>query len=169
MSGTGEEQLKEAMAQILIQKNAEKNLLQANEGEVNIAVLFNDRVIQVLKAEDDSDRALETLYNEIAAQAPGGGTDIYTAAAEAYGLAMEYDLSQYSPAVILMTDGQSVYNKNIFQEALDSSDVDIPVFSITFGDADPSQLEELAEQTDARVFDGTKDLTEAFRSVKGYN
>ena len=169
MSGTGEEQLKEAMAQILIQKNAEKNLLQANEGEVNIAVLFNDRVIQVLKAEDDSDRALETLYNEIAAQAPGGGTDIYTAAAEAYGFAMEYDLSQYSPAVILMTDGQSVYNKNIFQEALDSSDVDIPVFSITFGDADPSQLEELAEQTDARVFDGTKDLTEAFRSVKGYN
>ena len=46
---------------------------------------------------------------------------------------------------------------------------DIPVFSITFGDADPSQLEDLAALTDARVFDGTKDLTEAFRSVKGYN
>ena len=47
--------------------------------------------------------------------------------------------------------------------------LDIPVFSITFGDADPSQLQQLAELTGGRVFDGTEDLTEAFRSVKGYN
>lgn len=157
------------MAQILIQKNAEKNLLQANEGEVNIAVLFDDQVIDVLRAADDSDEALEGLYNEITACSPGGGTDIYTAAAEAYELAREYDLSQYSPAVILMTDGQSIYNEQVFDNALNTSEEKIPVFSITFGNADPSQLEELAEQTDARVFDGTKDLTEAFRSVKGYN
>ena len=169
MTGTGEEQLEEAMAQILIQKNAEKNLLQANEGEVNIAVLFDDQVIDVLRAADDSDEALEGLYNEITACSPGGGTDIYTAAAEAYELAREYDLSQYSPAVILMTDGQSIYNEQVFDNALNTSGEKIPVFSITFGNADPSQLEELAEQTDARVFDGTKDLTEAFRSVKGYN
>ena len=31
------------------------------------------------------------------------------------------------------------------------------------------QLEELAELTHARVFDGREDLTAAFRSVKGYN
>ena len=35
--------------------------------------------------------------------------------------------------------------------------------------SDDSQLEELAEATGGRVFDGTQDLTEAFRSVKGYN
>ena len=34
---------------------------------------------------------------------------------------------------------------------------------------DEAQLEELAQYTNARVFDGRENLTEAFRSVKGYN
>ena len=169
MSGEGEQQLKEAMAQILIQSNAEKNLLQANEGEVNVAVIFDDQVTAVLQAEDDSDAALQDLYDQIAAESPGGGTDIYTAAAAAYEIAFGYDLSQYTPAVILMTDGQSMDNRPVFENALSSYGNDIPVFSITFGDADPSQLEELADETGGRVFDGTEDLTEAFRNVKGYN
>ena len=45
----------------------------------------------------------------------------------------------------------------------------MPVFSIMFGDADESQLEDLAELTNARVFDGRENLVGAFRSVKGYN
>ena len=68
-----------------------------------------------------------------------------------------------------MTDGQSIHNESVFEDTLSSYGNEIPVFSITFGDADPSQLEKLAKQTNARVFDGTKDLTDAFRSVKGYN
>ena len=169
MRGTGESQLKEAMSQILIQENARKNLLQANEGEVNIAILFNDGIINILTADGYSDEALQNLYDEIAAQSPGGGTDIYAAAARAYEIASSYDLSNYTPAVILMSDGVSSYNKETFDSAVETYGNDIPVFSITFGDADPDQLEELAEMTGARVFDGTEDLTEAFRSVKGYN
>ena len=46
---------------------------------------------------------------------------------------------------------------------------DIPIFSIMFGDADSEQAEELASATNARVFDGRENLTEAFRKVKGYN
>ena len=38
-----------------------------------------------------------------------------------------------------------------------------------FGSADPTQLEDLAELSNARVFDGREDLVGAFRSVKGYN
>lgn len=38
-----------------------------------------------------------------------------------------------------------------------------------FGDADESQLESLADFSNARVFDGREDLVGAFRSVKGYN
>ena len=45
----------------------------------------------------------------------------------------------------------------------------VPIFSIMFGDADESQLESLAEFSNARVFDGREDLVGAFRSVKGYN
>ena len=82
---------------------------------------------------------------------------------------MDYDLEDYTPAVILMTDGQSSDYSMEFERGLPEYGFIIPIFSITFGDADPEQLEGLAELTDGRVFDGTEDLTAAFRSVKGYN
>ena len=56
-----------------------------------------------------------------------------------------------------------------FESAYQELGSEVPVFSIMFGDADESQLQELAEYTNARVFDGRENLTEAFRSVKGYN
>ena len=169
MYGEGEEQLEDAMSQILIQENAQKNLLQASKGEVNIAILFNDGIISTFQAEDDSDESLAKLYDEITAQEPGGGTNIYLAASEAYRICMDYDLKDYTPAVILMTDGQSSDYSVEFERGLPEYGFIVPIFSITFGDADPEQLEGLAALTGARVFDGTENLTEAFRSVKGYN
>lgn len=169
MSGTGEEQLKEAMAQILLQENARKNFLQANEGEVNEVVFFDDTILDVQAAADDSDEALAELNQKVADFQIAGGTDIYRAAAEALEIASGYDLTNYTPAIILMTDGRSNYNYSNFEEVWNRYEEDIPIFSITFGDADPSQLEELAKISGGRVFDGTKDLTAAFRSVKGYN
>lgn len=169
MSGTGEGQLKEAMAQILLQENARKNFLQANAGEVNEVVFFDDTILGVEAAMGDSDEALAELNQKVADFQIAGGTDIYTAVAEALEIASGYDLEKYTPAIILMTDGQSDYNYGIFEEAWNKSEEDIPIFSITFGNADPSQLEELAKISGGRVFDGTKDLTAAFRSVKGYN
>ena len=112
---------------------------------------------------------LETLYGVIKDREPGGGTDIYDAAAEALGLLAQYDLSQYTPAIILMTDGQSSGSPSDFTEAYQALGQEVPVFSIMFGDADETQLQELAAYTNARVFDGRENLTEAFRSVKGYN
>ena len=169
MSGTGEEQLKEAMAQILLQENARKNFLQANAGEVNEVVFFDDTILDVQAAADDSDEALAELNQKVADFQIAGGTDIYRAAAEALEIASGYDLTNYTPAIILMTDGRSNYNYSNFEEVWKRYEEDIPIFSITFGDADPSQLEELAKISGGRVFDGTKDLTAAFRSVKGYN
>ena len=169
MSGTGEEQLKEAMAQILLQENARKNFLQANAGEVNEVVFFDDMILDVQAAADDSDEALAELNQKVADFQIAGGTDIYRAAAEALEIASGYDLTNYTPAIILMTDGRSNYNYSNFEEVWNRYEEDIPIFSITFGDADPSQLEELAKISGGRVFDGTKDLIGAFRSVKGYN
>ena len=169
MSGDGQVQLKQAMEQILIQENAEKNLLQANEGEVNIVIIFDSEVKDVLYAADSSAEALEELYRQVEKQETGGGTNIYAAVEEALKLASDYELSQYTPAVILMTDGQSRNYMDEFAESYKNYNLDIPVFSITFGDADREQLEEITVLTGARVFDGTENLSEAFRSVKGYN
>ncbi len=169
MSGTGEEQLKEAMAQILIQENARENFLQASEGEVNEIIFFDDQIIETAKAEDDSDEALEELYEQVEAFQTGGGTDIYSAVTAALSIAEKYDLEAYTPAVILMTDGKSIDRYESFAQMWEEAGVDIPIFSITFGSADSTQLEELAKLSKGRVFDGTEDLAAAFRSVKGYN
>ena len=125
--------------------------------------------MQTFYAADDSNAALEDLYNEITGHEAGGGTNIYVAAREALEIACSYDLDQYTPAIILMTDGRSLEGMREFEQAYENAGEDVPVFSITFGDADPNQLEDLAGLTGGRVFDGTDNLTEAFRSVKGYN
>ena len=169
MAAVGLDQLKDAMSQILIQDNARKNLLQATEGEINIAILFDDGILDILRADDISDESMQNLYDRIASYDTSGGTDIYNAAARALEEASKYPVEEYTPAIILMTDGKSSYHPEYFDQAWERYGLDIPIFSITFGSADEKQLEELAEKTEGKVFDGTKDLTEAFRSVKGYN
>ena len=171
MSGGGSTQLIEAMSQILLPENAEKNLLQAAEDEVNIVVVFDANVRAVYTAEGADGAALEGLYNSISEEKPDGGTNMYAAAERGISEALQnYNISDYCPAVILMTDGESrLDDREDFIAEYDSCGYDIPVFSIMFGNADDSQLNELAELTNARVFDGRSDLIGAFRSVKGYN
>ena len=172
MTGDGNDQLVEAMGQILIQENAAENLLLAGENEVNIVIPFTDSVSDVWTAPDASEESLEDLYGKIAGEATVGGTDIYRAAREGLELiARNYDLDQYTPAIILMTDGMSNGSEDFedFKAVYEAAGEDVPVFSILFGDAEKSELEELAELTNARVFDGREDLVGAFRSVKGYN
>ena len=169
MKGEGNRQLTEAMAQILLPENAEKNLLQASENEVNIVVTFDGDVRNIYTVEAVEN--LPLLYEDIAAEEPGGGTDMYTAALEGIKYAVRsYYIDEYCPAVIIMSDGASeTDSRQDFMEEYKACGYDIPVFSIMFGDADDSQLNELAELTNARVFDGRSDLIGAFRSVKGYN
>ena len=168
MEGTGRAQMVEAMSQILIQENAEKNLLQASEHEVNILIPFEGYPRDIYTAVGNGSE-LESLYTKVEAEEATGGTDIYAAATESLRQLGNYDLSQYTPAIILLTDGVSDGSIDAFQTAYEAFGADVPVFSIMFGSADPTQLEELAELTHARVFDGREDLIGAFRSVKGYN
>ena len=168
MSGKGNEQLVAAMEQLLIQENAEKNFLQASKDEVNVLIFFDDQVLAEYTAVG-SGAELEALYDRVESQDTGSGTDMYVAAEEALKVLSHYDLSQYTPAVILMTDGMSGGSFDAFMEQYQELGEDVPVFSIMFGDADSEQLVELAEATNARVFDGREDLIDAFRKVKGYN
>lgn len=171
MTGKGNEQLEEAMSQILIQKNAEKNLLQADKDEINIIITFSGEVRSIYTSENADADSLLDLYKKVSSETPHGGTNMYTALKNGLEILSEYeDLEKYTPAIILMSDGASVTStEQEFTSYYKELGLEIPVFSIMFGDADPSQLEALAELTNARVFDGRTDLISAFRSVKGYN
>ena len=71
-----------------------------------------------------------------------------------------------------MTDGKSnmgefselekYYEKKSFAK-------NIPIYSIMFGDADEDELQNIADLTNAKVFDGKSDLLKAFKEVRGYN
>ena len=72
------------------------------------------------------------------------------------------------------TNGESIiesnYNRlNQLQSVYKQINKDIPIFSIMFGDADKTQLEDIANLTNAKVFDGRTNLLEAFKQVRGYN
>ena len=171
MNGEGNYQLVEAMSQVLLQDKARANLLQAGTGDINIVVTFDSSVLNVYKCESADPDKLTELYQSVCDEEIGGGTNIYTAARYAVEMIGDYyDASDYTAAVILMTDGASeTYSKADFEEAYRNSGSKIPVFSIMFGSAERDQLDDIARLTNARVFDGREDLVGAFRSVKGYN
>ena len=69
-----------------------------------------------------------------------------------------------------MTDGEinvgSFYNLSNKYNNLEEK---IPVYSILFGNAVEYELKEIADLTNAKVFDGKDELLEAFKEVRGYN
>ncbi len=75
------------------------------------------------------------------------------------------------PAVILMTDGQANEGRFATVEGIEGPYrlATVPVYGILFGDASRDQVEQLTAASSGRIFDGTTNLVDAFRSAKGYN
>ncbi|NMD37765.1 MAG: VWA domain-containing protein [Christensenellaceae bacterium] len=169
MYGDPSEKLKDAMGEILLQDRAAKNLLQASQQEENIVILFSSDIISISKETGNSD--IEKLYTVVSKEKPGGGTSMFEALDKALDIVAGYDLQNYTPAIIVMTDGQANGSMSIddFLRSYNKHGQDVPVFCISFGDADVKTLNKLAEWTHARVFDGDKNLIDAFKKVKGYN
>jgi len=175
MSGQGEDQLKAAMRTLLDQNLAEQYLLQGHPGDVSGVVLFNDLVINYADLEEwtisgNEPDALREFYLKIERTQAGGGTNIFDAARIALDRMEEIRTDDCLPSIIVMSDGQDGgggYGR--LESAVNNSENDVPIFSITFGDADAAQLRPMSDLTSARVFDGRENLVEAFRSAKGYN
>jgi Ca-activated chloride channel family protein len=172
MAGAGEAQLKEALRNLLDGETAKRNLLSAGEKDENVFVLFNSGIKQIISVSGNDPEKLLAAYMEVAAAEPGGGTDMYSPVLRSFQLMDGYAVRDYITSIIVMTDGESEdYSgefRRIYREkGLDR--LDVPVFSIMFGDAKQEQLDGLADLTRARVFDGKTDLVTAFRNAKGYN
>ena len=170
MYGDGVESLRNAMDMLLNQNKAATYMLQASPKDVTIVIPFDDEVLDIWKAEGNNETTLKELQNKINDLNPQGGTNIYDPLVAAMNEISKYDVSDYTTSIILMSDGMS--NSGNIQDVINkwnSSKLDIPIFSITFGNSDEAQLQELADFSKARVFDGKKDLEKAFKQAKGYN
>lgn len=170
MQGQGREQLVQALGEIMISENAAKNFLQASDTEKNVFIPFNSQSYTP-EAVVGGGAALEALYQDLSKIPASGGTALYEAVLDALTYIQGEDLNYYSPSIIIMSDGQpnGAMGFRDLETRYQEMKLDIPIFSILFGSADESQMDQIAELSRARVFDGREDLTAAFRSVRGYN
>ncbi|WP_117191364.1 vWA domain-containing protein [Rhizobium terrae] len=169
MSGDGVTQLKNAMRFLLTPAEASRVLVQWSPADRIVVIPFNSAPRRPMEASGDP-LEQEGLLNAVLNEQPGGGTNMYACA----DLAMQQiarmpDVANYLPAIVIMTDGRSDDNSLFFLNRWNAAKPRVPIFGITFGDADKTQLDGLAKATSARVFDGGADLAAAFRTVRGYN
>lgn len=167
MAQSGINELQSAMDYILTDKSA-ADYLQFTKDDQIIVIPFNSFVMDSFGTNEDYD--LDDLLDKIVNIRASGGTNIYDPAIKGLELLKNIDPREYTRSIVLMTDGAS--NNGSFdylEEAYLQIGQDIPIFAITFGEADTRQLDSIAELTSGMVFDGREDLVGAFKSVRGYN
>lgn len=167
MYGTGYNQLVDAMDYILTDRAMEE-MIQFSDGDIIDVVPFNSTVRQVWHASNVDE--INELLNKIKNETPNGTTALYPAARKGLELLKDEDRDKYNTSIILMTDGAgNVGYYSDVEDYYNKIDVEIPIYSIMFASASERQLNLLAELTNGKVFDGTTDLVEAFKEVRGYN
>jgi Ca-activated chloride channel homolog len=171
---TGLDQVKTAMRTLLDSKVAEKYYLQPSADDVTVVIPFASTPEYQWVATGNTPKELGRLLDKVTALTAGGQTDIYTPAMQGLDyIESRRDLDRFSPSIVLLTDGAS--NTGADLQTLFAHSVglhmahDVPIYSIEFGNADPQQLDALAQKFKGKVFDGRKDLVGAFREAKGYN
>jgi Ca-activated chloride channel homolog len=143
-------------------------------------VLFNSRVYQQrdfsVNDVGSSSPDLTQIRDFVNSLQAGGGTAIYDALETAYQTAardQQQDPDRYY-SIVLMTDGQntaghdashflSTYNR------LPPAVRAVKTFPILFGEAAPKELNQVADVTGGRVFDGrSASLNTVFKEIRGY-
>lgn len=167
MYGEGKEELVKAMEYILTEEAA-NDFLQFSEKDKIDVVPFSNRILNHWKTEKGTET--ENLLQNIKNLSPNGSTAIYDASTYGLELLKNEDLDKYNVSIILMTDGaNNVGSFADLRENFRKLNKNIPIYSITFGDAYEEDLIDIAELTTGKVFDGRTDLVKAFKEVRGYN
>ena len=167
MDGTGIIELREAMNYILDYEQASKDMLQFSKNDKITIISFNqDYHILGTKYGNETNSVIEIINNlEV-----GGSTNIYDTSVEALKILVSENSDEYTKTVILMTDGMSnVGYYSYLDNYYTTRNINIPIYSITFGNSDEEELEKLARLTNGKVFDGKSGLKEAFALVRSYN
>ena len=167
MAGTGITQLRNAMNYILTEKAA-NDFIQFAKGDKIDIVPFNTYVYTNWSTNDGT--KTESLLENINNSEVSGMTALYPACQKAIELLKDEDTEKYNLSVVLMTDGEGNVGRydDLYAEYI-KLNKDIPIYSIMFGEARISQLNQIANLSNAKVFDGKTDLIRAFKEVRGYN
>jgi Ca-activated chloride channel family protein len=141
---------------------------------------FNDSVGKpqsfAIDSPDPQSPTLVSLRNYVNALQADGGTAIYSALDRAYDVAL--DDARANPnaytSIVMMTDGENNYGISSDQflnrmRNRPSSEHDLRVFTVLFGEAEPKALQDIADATGGTVFDARKaNLSQVFKEIRGY-
>jgi Ca-activated chloride channel family protein len=171
MKGDGEKDLEEAMGILLDPEQASQYLLQPSPGDITVVIPFEGEVLNQWMTEGSDPSSLREILTQVVEQSTGGTTNIYAPVIAGLDAMEGVSLDEYSPAIILMTDGESNHGKfsDLEKRLEQESDGAVPVYAVMFGDANEDQLDDIADATWGDVFDGRKDLIGALRKARGYN
>ena len=176
MRGAGIQQLKQAMDTLLDATLAQHYWLQQGKDDITLVIPFNHEVQAVWQVKGNDPAQLAMVQHQVDALEASGGTDMYLALSTALQnlrvFAADNTLHQYLPAIAVMTDGRSDETSRFsFQQTLQALPFarDIPIYAIAFGDADPEQLQALANDSIGKLFTVKDNLPSVLREVKGYN
>ena len=150
----------------LIHDKASKDLIQFGEDDKVDVIAFGSNVNTPWSSKGNK---LSYLLDEINQYNLDGATSLYPAAEEAIKI-LSKETNDYNVSVIIMTDGEgNIGTFKDLEKAYKSINREIPIYGITFGDADLYQLQKMANLSNGKVFDGKYDLVKAFKEVRGYN
>ena len=165
MYGTGITELQNAMNYILGEKALSSMIQFSTNDKIDILAFASS----VSAPQSSTGANTDILLNYINTHNTGGATALYPAATEALKL-LENESNEYNTSIILMTDGEgNVGSYNDLSTYYHNLKNEIPIYSITFGEADVNQLNKMASLSNGKVFDGKNDLVQAFKMVRGYN
>ena len=166
MYGAGEKELKEAMNYILDSSKSSKDNLQFSNKDKITVITFASKVENIWQGDVST---TDKLINNINSKSPNGTTDLYGAIIEGLKI-LDEESDDYTKTIIAMTDG-AVNERSFSQLSREYKKIkkEIPIYSITFGDAYEYELNEISNLSNGKTFDGKKNLLGAFKEVRGYN
>lgn len=167
MSGKGKSGAVKGLQAALDTDQARASHIEPGDDDVNVFIPFNGqaKVEQTVKGKQTAP-LLAAGERKIAS----GDADVYNALNVALRNLPE-NRDAYTVAIVLLTDGKSkTTNRDEFKRLYETDGKGVPIYSVMVGDADRSQLDDLAKLSNGKVFDGRDgDLSGIFREVKGYN
>jgi Ca-activated chloride channel family protein len=143
-------------------------------------ILFNNQVYKqadfTINNPDPNGADLSSVRDFVNSLQAGGGTAIYDAVYQAYTVAANGQRREPDRffSIVLMTDGENNQGRDGNQfisdfKRLPTQTQQIKTFPILFGEGSPAQLQQLADISGGKVFDGkSAPISEVFKEIRGY-
>jgi Ca-activated chloride channel family protein len=172
MAGFAEREVKRVLGLAIDPASAAGRFLQSGPRDQSYLVVYNDKVVKNWRLDNLSQEQLRDVLRHFDALPAQGKANPYTALAEAQTILARQPAGQALSSVILIPyDGSVAPGKTLTQvkQLWGGLRLEAPVMCLLFGEFPAVRLDEIAEATRGRIFDGRGDLAKALFAARSCN